>query len=154
MEDKEKKVLGAYGNLVDDVIDTSNDPEASGEGGDECVSAEDYLANPEKYANQSQEPAHDPLGLGSLPEPVEEKPIVVRSHESVAAEEVRYIRQAIQSTGATTIRTSQSCPEVIEHMQKLLSPEELNRVEFVPLNSNIEGARRGNLDDLFGSLRS
>lgn len=132
MANKENEVRQAYGKLVDDFVDTSNDPEASGDGGgDAGIPVEQYLANPEKFAAAAKAQSHagDPLGLGN-PWPQQEVEAAVRSPESVAAEEVRYIRQAIQA-GAKRIRTRQDNNEVMKHMCKMLSEEELGKVEFI-----------------------
>ena len=161
MQDKAEEVVAAYEDLVDDIVDTTNDPEARVADGSvgEVVSAAEWLKNPEKYAQpaplrRNEQSPHDPLGLGRRPEPKETQRAVERGPESVAAEECRYIRQAIQNVGAAHIRTSQADPRVIEHMRKLLSPAELARVEFVTkLESNTQGARRDDLDALFRGLR-
>ena len=157
MSDKEQEVLAAYGNLIDNVVDTSDDPEARTVDGSlgEVVSAEEYLKNPEKFgqAEEASRQKTDPLGLGKLPEPATTVEAIERGPESAAAEEVRYIRQAFQ-VKASRVRSAVREP-IKSCVKEMLSPEELAKVQFVDsFESNIEGQNRTSLGSLFGSLRS
>lgn len=157
MDNQEEQIRKAYGGLVDDFVDTTDDPEAQGVRPDGTVSAEDYLKNPEKFTPEALGPSkEDPLGLCELPVPTEEKPAIERSAESVAAEEARYIRQAIQNTGARRVHSTQT-GKVAEALKKLLSPDELGRVVFVnklddKVEPNIGHADMPSVDQLFGQL--
>jgi hypothetical protein len=153
MDPEIEKIEAAYGDQIDGIIDTTDDPEARVVDGSvgEVVSAEDYLKDPGKYAAVINQPAPDPLGLGKIPEPTGEKVAVERGPESVAAEEARYIRQALQ-IGATNVRSSLSCVEAYEHIRKLLGPKELAKVKFTNFESNIEPAKSNSIDKLFGML--